>query len=65
MVRDPQERARRLGRRVLEVLPAAAPEAVRRHALACLVVQVFDDWADPATVEELVISTDKAVDAGR
>ncbi len=57
LVRDPEERRRRLARRVLDVLPLdAVPEALQ-HALGCLVVQVFDDWADPDTVGELVSET--------
>jgi hypothetical protein len=64
LARDPEERRRRLSRRVLQVLSPDAPVELRQHALRCLHVQVFDEWADPATVGQLVASSNGSGDGG-
>ena len=51
---DPEEARRRLRRRALAAIPATAPDELGRLALACVAVKVFDDWADPRTVGQLV-----------
>lgn len=53
LARDEQERGRRLRRRVDAVIPASAPRELHDHCTRCLTVQVFDEWADVATVSGL------------
>ena len=60
MARDPEERSRRFGRTVLEVLPEETPTEMLIHATRCLTVKVFDRWADPKTVAGLIASMEEA-----
>lgn len=54
LVVSPEERRRRLRRRVLEIAGACAPSNLHVDLYTCLSVQVFDSWADPDTVSALI-----------